>query len=70
MSDTNRAPAVYRQDLFLARQVIGQLREQVLESGEPFDVGYGPWMQLPSTPCGTAWTGWIAISGIWRCQGR
>ena len=39
MSDTNRAPAVYRQNLFLARQLIAVLRDRALESGEPLHVG-------------------------------
>ena len=33
MADSRRTPAAYRRDLFLARQVIGQLRDQALESG-------------------------------------
>ena len=75
MSDTNRAPAVYRQDLFLARQVIGQLREQALESGEPFDVGYRP---LDAAALDALWEwrtpAWPARRptgrGLGRCFGR
>ena len=39
MADYRRTPAAYRRDLFLARQVIGQLRDQALESGDVFHVG-------------------------------
>jgi hypothetical protein len=38
MADSRRTPAAYRRDLFLARQVIGQLRDQALESGDSFHV--------------------------------
>ena len=39
MADSRRTPAAYRRDLFLARQVIGQLRDQALERGDAFHVG-------------------------------
>ena len=41
MGEVQRTPAAYRRDLFLARQVIGQLRDQALESGKAFQVGNG-----------------------------
>ena len=39
MPDPSRTSAAYRRDLWLARQVIGQLRDQALESGDTFHVG-------------------------------
>ena len=57
MGEVQRTPAAYRRDLSLARQVIGQLRDQALESGKAFQVGNGASMLLTSTPSGTAWTG-------------
>ena len=39
MPDSRRTSAAYRRDLWLARQVIGQLRDQALESGDTFHVG-------------------------------
>ena len=39
MTESQRTPAVYRRNLLLARQVIGQLRDQALESGDTFQVG-------------------------------
>ena len=34
-----RTPAAYRRDLHQARQVIGQLRDDAVETGTPFHVG-------------------------------
>ena len=39
MPEPQRTPAVYRRDLWLARQAIGGLRGQALESGAAFQVG-------------------------------
>jgi hypothetical protein len=39
MSEPQRTPVAYRRDLFLARQVIGQLRGQALGTGDVFHVG-------------------------------
>ena len=39
LREPERTPAAYRRNLHLARQVIGQLRDDVLASGEPFHVG-------------------------------
>ena len=41
MTEYQRTPAVYCRDLWLPRQVIGQLQDQALEIGDTFDVG-GP----------------------------
>ena len=37
--EPQRTSAAYRRDLFLARLVIGQLRDQALGTGEAFHVG-------------------------------
>ncbi len=37
--DPQRTSAAYRRDLWLARQVIGQLRDQALECGDTFHIG-------------------------------
>ena len=37
--EPERTPAAYRRDLYRARLVIGQLRDEVLASGKPFQVG-------------------------------
>ena len=37
--EPERTPAAYRRDLLLARQVIGRLRDDALDSGEHFHVG-------------------------------
>ena len=37
--EPERTPAAYRRDLLLARQVIGRLRDDALETGTPFHVG-------------------------------
>ena len=39
MTEPRRSPMAYRRDLYLARQVVGQLRDEALETGEPFQVG-------------------------------
>ena len=64
MADSRRTPAVYRRDLWLARQVIRQLRDQALESGDPFDVDGRSLDAAALDACGMAWVGWIAISGM------
>ena len=37
-SEPERTPAVYQRDLHQARLVIGQLRDEALTSGQPFQV--------------------------------
>ena len=37
-SEPERTPAAYRRDLYRARLVIGQLRDEALATGEPFHV--------------------------------
>ena len=65
MAGSRRTPAVYRRDLWLARgQVIRQLRDQALESGNPFDVDGRSLDAAAFDACGMAWIGWIAISGM------
>ena len=45
-------------------QVIRQLRDQALESGNPFDVDGRSLDAAAFDACGMAWIGWIAISGM------
>ena len=39
MTQPRRTPAVYRRDLYRARQVVGKLRDDAMESGDVFQVG-------------------------------
>ena len=39
MTEPRRSPMAYRRDLYLARQVVGQLRDEAWETGESFQVG-------------------------------
>ena len=39
MTKPERTPEAYRRDLYRARLVICQLRDEVMDSGEPFQVG-------------------------------
>ena len=39
MTEPGRSPTSYRRDLYLARQVVGQLRDEARETGEPLQVG-------------------------------
>ena len=39
MTQPRRTPAVYRRDLCRARQVVGKLRDDAMESGDVFQVG-------------------------------
>ena len=39
MPEPQRTSAAYRRDLWLDRQVIGQLRDQALECGDTFHIG-------------------------------
>ena len=39
LPEPQRTPEAYRRHLLLARQVIAQLRDQAMESYEPFHVG-------------------------------
>jgi hypothetical protein len=39
MTEFQRNPTAYRRDLYLARQVVGRLRDKAMETGAPFQVG-------------------------------
>ena len=39
MPEPGRSPTSYRRDMYLARQVVGQLRDEARETGEPLQVG-------------------------------
>ena len=66
MPEPQRTSTAYRRDLWLARQVIGQLRDQALESGDTFHVGDCAFDAAALDACGTGWTGWTPTSGRWR----
>jgi hypothetical protein len=74
MPEPQRTPAVYRRDLWLARQAIGELRDQALESGAAFQVGPraldaaaldGLWDGLDGwTPTSGRWRSWAVCAGV------
>ena len=54
LPEPERTPAAYRRDLHRARLVIGQLRDEALASGEPFQVAD---LALDATALDELWDG-------------
>ena len=67
MPDPQRTSAADRRDLWLARQVIGQLRDQALESGDTFHVGD---RALDAATLDALWDGLDRVdSHFWHAEG-
>ena len=66
MPELQRTPAAYRRDLFLARQVVGQLRDEALETSTPFQVGN---LTLDAAALDALWDGLDQVdSHFWQVE--
>ena len=67
MTEPQRNPSAYRWNLLLARQGLGQLRDEALANGEPFHVGD---LALDAAALDALWDGLDRVdTHFWEVEG-